>query len=256
MKVALITGGSGGIGKAVVDLFLEHGYHVAVTGRSIDKLQDVFSTYNSSHLYLIENKDVNDIVSSQHVIEETIKLFGQLDVLVNNVGGGTFKQTFEQGCYQSFNETFDLNVNSMYCMTHHALPYLIETRGCIINFSSVLGSRPVVGLGPYCASKAAVEMLTKTAALEFAPHKVRVNCIAPSATETNFHVNAGMTEEQARLYYQSCSKTHPLGRVGTVHDITELVLFLADNKKSGYMTGNVIHVDGGRLLTSSSSLNT
>ena len=254
MKVALITAGSGGIGKAVVDLFLNNNYYVSITGRSLDKLKTVFSNYDQSKL-LYTQCDITNPISCQYIIEQTIERFGQLDVLVNTAGGATFRQTFENTSADNFQETFDLNVKSVYFMIQHALPYLIETRGSIINFSSVLGSRPVVGLGPYCASKAAVEMLTKSAALEFAPHKVRVNCVAPTAIKTNFHVNAGMTEAQAELYYQSCSKTHPLGRVGTADDVAEIVLFLAEHKKSGYMTGNVIHVDGGRLLTSSSTLN-
>ena len=183
-----------------------------------------------------------------------MKHFGQLDILVNNAGGASLKQTFENGSFESFNDAFTLNVNSVFYMTQNAIPYLTETRGSIINFSSVLGSRPVAGLGSYCASKAAVEMLTKTAALELAPKKIRVNCVAPSATQTEFHVNAGMSVEQAKSYYESCANTHPLGRVGQASDISELVLFLADSNKSGYMTGSIIPVDGGRLLTSSSVL--
>ena len=161
MKVALITAGSGGIGKATVDLFLQNGYHVGVTGRSLEKLQSVFSSYSSSHLHLIENKDVNDTISAQYVIEETIQRFGQLDVLVNNLGGATLNQRVEDGDYVGFHDTFALNVDSVFCMTTHAIPYLTETRGSIVNMSSVLGSRPVEGLGAYSASKAAVEMLFK-----------------------------------------------------------------------------------------------
>jgi 3-oxoacyl-[acyl-carrier protein] reductase len=138
-------------------------------------------------------------------------------------------------------------------MSQYAIPFLIETRGCIINFSSILAHRPMAGLGPYCAAKAAVEMLTQTAALELAKHKVRVLCIAPATIQTEFHVNAGMSLEQAEQYYASSVQTHPIGRVGVPSDISDLVLFLADSSKSGFMTGTTIHVDGGRMLTSSSA---
>lgn len=252
MKVALITAGSGGIGRAIVDLFLENNYSVVVTGRSLEKLHSVFSSY-TTNVFFVEC-DVTNPISCHSAVESTVKHFGQLDVLVNNAGGASLKQTFENGSLESLNDAFALNVNSVFFMTQHAIPYLTETRGSIINFSSVLGSRPVAGLGAYCASKAAVEMLTKTAALELAAKKIRVNCVAPSATQTEFHVNAGMSEEQAKFYYESCARTHPLGRVGKTSDISELVLFLADSNKAGYMTGSVIPVDGGRLLTSSSSL--
>jgi len=250
MKVALVTAGSGGIGKAIVDLFLQHGYHVAVTGRSMEKLQVVFNSYSSSHIHLIENKDVTNIISAQYVVEETINHFGQLDILVNNVGGATLNQRIEDCNLESFREAFSLNIDSVFCMTTHSIPYLTETRGSIINMSSVLGSRPVEGLGAYSASKAAVEMLTKTCALELAPKNIRVNCVAPTATQTEFHVNAGMTQEQANEYYKKCASTHPLGRVCQAEDVAKAVLFLAE---TDYITGAVLPVDGGRLLTSKSA---
>jgi NAD(P)-dependent dehydrogenase (short-subunit alcohol dehydrogenase family) len=252
MKVALVTAGSGGIGKAIVDKLLADNYYVAVTSRSIDKLKLVFSYVPTSKI-LYHETDLTDVNSCYEAVERTIQRFGQINLLVNNAGGGTLYQTCEQGTLQSFNDSFDLNVKSTFFMTQYSIPYLIETRGCVINFSSVLGSRPAIGLGPYSAAKAAVEMLTKTAALELAPKGVRVLCIAPTAIQTEFHVNAGMSVEQATKYYETCAKTHPLGRVGNVNDVSELVLFLASSKAS-YMTGSVIPVDGGRLLTSSSTL--
>jgi NAD(P)-dependent dehydrogenase (short-subunit alcohol dehydrogenase family) len=252
MKVALVTAGSGGIGKGIVYKLLDNNYNVAVTGRNYSKLEDVFSNISSNRILFIET-DLTSLTSMASAVEQTIEKFGQLNLLVNNAGGATLYQSIECGTEDSFNNAFNLNVKSAFFMSQYAIPYLIETRGSIINFSSVLASRPALGLGPYCASKAAVEMLTQTSALELAPKGVRVMCIAPTATQTEFHVNAGMSEEQADEYYKNCSKTHPLGRVAQVSDITELVLFLADSSKSGFMTGSVVHVDGGRLLTSSSA---
>jgi len=252
MKVALVTAGSGGIGKAIVDKLIDEHYCVAVTSRSIDKLKEVFSYVPRSMILYIET-NLTDVNSCYDAVERTIQRFGQINLLVNNAGGGTLYQTIEQGTLQSFNDSFDLNVKSCFFMTQYCVPYLIETKGCVINFSSVLASRPAVGLGPYSAAKAAVEMLTKTSALELAPKGVRVLCIAPTAIETEFHVNAGMSVEEAKKYYESCARTHPLARVGNVNDISDLVLFLSSSKAS-YMTGSVIHVDGGRLLTSSTTL--
>lgn len=252
MKVALVTAGSGGIGKAIVDKLIDDCYCVAVTSRSIEKLKVVFSYVPPTMILFLET-DLTDVNSCYQAVEKTIKYYGQLNLLVNNAGGGTLYQTIEQATQQSFNDAFDLNVKSCFFMSQYSIPYLIETKGCIINFSSVLASRPAVGLGPYSAAKAAVEMLTKTTALELAPKGVRVLCVAPTAIETKFHVNAGMSVEEATKYYESCAKTHPLGRVGNVKDISNLVLFLSSSRAS-YMTGSVIHVDGGRLLTSSSTL--
>lgn len=255
MKVALVTAGSGGIGKAIVEKLLENNFFVAVTSRSLVKLETVFSHIRSSRLLFLET-DIVNTESCKKAVEDTIERFGQLNLLVNNAGGATFHQTFESGSLIDFQDVMDLNVKSVFFMSQYAIPYLTETRGTIINFSSILASRPAIGLGPYCASKAAVEMLTQTAALELAPKKIRVMCIAPTAIQTEFHTNAGMSREQADEYYKNCSNTHPLGRVGQPSDITEVVLFLADSSKSGFMTGSVVHVDGGRLLTSASAFKT
>ena len=252
MKVALVTAGSGGIGKAIVEKLFENNYYVAVTSRNINKLYESFTNIKSNRLLFLETNLV-DTQSCKSAVEETIQRFGQLNLLVNNAGGATLNQTFENGSLKEFQDVMNLNVQSVFFMTQYSIPYLIETKGTIINFSSILAHRPAIGLGPYCASKAAVEMLTQTSALELAPKNIRVICIAPTAIQTEFHVNAGMTKEQANEYYQNCSKTHPLGRVGQTSDITELVLFLANNSKAGFITGSVIHVDGGRLLTSASA---
>jgi NAD(P)-dependent dehydrogenase (short-subunit alcohol dehydrogenase family) len=149
----------------------------------------------------------------------------------------------------------NLNATSAFFTSQAALPYLIETRGTIINFSSILASRPVAGLAAYSASKAAVEMLTKSLALELAPKKIRVLCVSPATIQTNFHTSAGMSQETAAKYYEASVSTHPIGRVGVPEDISELVAFLADSKKAGFMTGCVIDVDGGRLLTSAVAAN-
>jgi NAD(P)-dependent dehydrogenase (short-subunit alcohol dehydrogenase family) len=252
MKVAIVTAGSAGIGKGIIDILLKNDYYVSVTGRCIDKLNKVFSEYNTNKLLLIKS-DLSDSNQCKLVIDKTIEKFGQLNLLVNTAGGGILNQTFENANLQEYESVMNLNVKTVFLLTQYAIPYLTETRGTIINFSSVLAHRPVNGLGIYSAAKAAVEMITKSSALELAPKKIRVLCIAPTAIRTEFHTNAGMTLEQANIYYNNCSKTHPLGRVGDVSDVSEVVLFLADSSKSGFMTGTVIHIDGGRLLTSSNA---
>jgi NAD(P)-dependent dehydrogenase (short-subunit alcohol dehydrogenase family) len=250
INIALITAGSGGIGKAIVYKLLENNYNVAVTGRSISKLKTVFNDVSSDRILFIET-NLSNLESMSKAVEETIKNFGQLDLLVNNAGGATLYQSCEFGTEESFDNSFNLNVKTSYFMSQYAIPFLIETKGCIINISSVLASRPAIGLGAYCASKAAVEMLTKTTALELASKGVRVLCVAPTATETEFHVNAGMSQEEATTYYKTCASTHPLGRAGLPNDTAEVVIFLA--KSANFMTGSIIHVDGGRLLTSASA---
>ena len=250
-KVALITGASSGIGKAIAMALYEAGYNIAVTGRHLHRLEDAYKDCDKKRV-LILNADAKDPGSYAHVVGMTTVIFKRLDLLVNNVGGGTLGQKIESTTLAEFNEQIQFNLTSVFFTSQAAIKHLKETDGTIINFSSILASRPVAGLGPYSAAKAGVEMLTKTMAMELAP-TIRVMCISPATIETNFHQAAGMSPEAAAAYYEASKQTHPLGRVGKPEDISNLVLFLADPAKSGFMTGSVIHVDGGRLLTSATA---
>lgn len=249
MKTALVTGGSGGIGKQIVLDLIKNNYNVAVTGRNMDKLIESFKDTSNDHLHFIET-DVMQVDKYQKVIYSVVEHFGYIDLLVNNVGGGKFGETIEKTTLEQWNEMMTLNMTSAYFMSQAALKCMAPN-ACIINFSSILASRPVNGLGPYSIAKAGVEMMTKTLALELAPKQIRVLCIAPATIQTNFHTGAGMTQESADKYYENSKSTHPIGRIGQPGDISELVIFLADNNKSGFMTGSIISVDGGRMLTSS-----
>lgn len=249
MKVALITGASSGIGKAIAFKLLADGYSVSVTGRSIAKLQDAYNEVDSSLIKLIE-ADAQTFESYETVVRETIAAFGRLDVLVNNVGGGTLGQKLDTTTLDAWNASFQLNTTSVFFTAQAALPHLIDSKGVIINFSSILAARPVAGLGPYSMAKAAVEMLTKSMALELAPKGIRVLCVSPATIQTGFHTSAGMSQEVADAYYAASVSTHPIGRIGQAEDVAELVAFLTDPVKAGFMTGSVINLDGGRLLTS------
>jgi NAD(P)-dependent dehydrogenase (short-subunit alcohol dehydrogenase family) len=254
MKVALITGASGGIGHAIAMSLLEKGYHVSVTGRKLHTLTGAFVSVDPAKVHCIE-ADATEFTSYSEVVEKTVERFGQLDLLVNSVGGGTLGQTLEKTTLESWNLAMNLNATSVYFTSQAALPYLVATKGTIINFSSILASRPVNGLGPYSASKAAVEMITKSLGLELSSKGIRVVCISPATIQTNFHTAAGMSAETAANYYSASAQTHPIGRVGVPEDISELVCFLADSDKAGFITGSVIHVDGGRMLTSAVATN-
>jgi NAD(P)-dependent dehydrogenase (short-subunit alcohol dehydrogenase family) len=251
MKIALVTGGSTGIGKEIVLSLLKNNYKVAVTSRSMDKLLSNFSGISMEHLHFIET-DVMQIDKYQDVVYSVVEHFGYIDLLVNNVGGGKLGETIDKTTVDQWNEMMTLNLSSAYFMSQASLKCMVDG-GCIINFSSILASRPVNGFGPYSIAKAGVEMMTKTLALELAPKKIRVLCIAPATIQTNFHTGAGMSQDAADKYYTASCSTHPIGRIGQPNDISELVVFLADSSKAGFMTGSVISVDGGRMLTSSTA---
>jgi len=251
-KVALITGASSGIGEAIAKALYNEGYSIAVTGRSENRLRDAYKDCNTSRILYIE-ADATNTTTYANVVGRTIVQFKRLDVLVNNVGGGTLGKTLSATTLDDFNRDMNLNLTSVFFTSQAAIPYITETKGTIINFSSILASRPVAGLGPYSAAKAAVEMLTKTMAIELAAQGVRVMCISPATIQTHFHESAGMSADADAKYYEASKQTHPLGRVGQPEDISQLVVFLADSTKAGFMTGSVIHVDGGRLLTSATA---
>ena len=251
-KVALITGASSGIGLAIAKALYAAGYNIAVTGRDEVRLVQAYKDCDAPRILYIQ-ADATSQTSYANVVGRTIVHFKRLDVLVNNVGGGVLGKTLAATTLEDFNLAIQFNLTSVFFTSQAAIPHLAETKGAIINFSSILASRPVAGLGPYSAAKAAVEMLTKTMAVELAPQGVRVMCISPATIQTHFHEAAGMTPEAAAKYYEASKQTHPLGRVGQPEDISELVVFLADSTKAGFMTGSVIHVDGGRLLTSATA---
>lgn len=251
MKTALVTGGSGGIGKQIVLDLIKNGYNVAVTSRNMDNLINSYKDMSNEHLHFIET-DVMDINKYQDVIYSVVERFGYLDLLVNNVGGGKFGETIERTTLEQWNKMITINLTLSYFMIQAAIKCMTPN-ACIINFSSILASKPVNGLAPYSIAKAGVEMMTKSLALELAPKNIRVLCIAPATIQTNFHTNAGMSQEEADKYYENSANTHPLGRIGQPSDISELVVFLADNTKAGFMTGSIIPVDGGRMLTSSAA---
>lgn len=251
-KVALITGASSGIGEAIAKALYTEGYNIAVTGRNESRLRQAYQSCDAPRILYIQ-ADATDTTSYGNVVGRTIVHFKRLDVLVNNVGGGSLGKTLAATTLEDFNAAIQFNLTSVFFTSQAAVPHLTATKGTIINFSSILASRPVAGLGPYSAAKAAVEMLTKTMAVELAPEGVRVMCVSPATIQTHFHEAAGMSSTAATAYYEASKQTHPIGRVGQPEDISQLVVFLADSTKAGFMTGSVIHVDGGRLLTSATA---
>ena len=141
----------------------------------------------------------------------------------------------------------DLNVTSAMLMTKHLYSSLVNTNGNIINISSIAGVQPYFDTFSYCIAKAAMDQMTKCMALELKDKSIRVNCIRPSTTETNFFQNMGLSKDEIRRYYEATEKMH---KVIDVNHVIELVLFLADNTKSNWITGECINIDGGRLLLS------
>ncbi|KAJ8962624.1 hypothetical protein NQ318_001017 [Aromia moschata] len=196
-KVVLITGGSSGIGAATALEFSTLGADVVITGRNLENLTKV--SEKCAKAPLIVQGDVNKEDDVKNIIQTVIKEFGKLDVLVNNAGiietGGIENTNLEQ-----YDRVFNTNVRSVYHLTNLAVPYLIKTKGNIVNVSSATGIRASPDLLAYCMSKAALDQFTRCVSLDLASKQVRVNSVNPGVVVTELHRRGGMPEEQYRNF--------------------------------------------------------
>ena len=244
-KVALITGGTSGIGEAAAQLFAREGASVAITGRSEERGFAVTEKIlGSGGEALFIRTDVRSGEECQRAVNGTVNAFGRLDVLFNNAG--VFVAHTALDCSEEeWDLQIDVNLKGTFLMSKAALPHMIQQgKGVIINNSSGWG---IVGgdrAAAYCASKGGVVLLTKAMAVDHGRQGIRVNCICPGDVDTP------MLPEDARVrglkwddYLAGCAN-RPSGRIGTADEIAKAVLFLACDDSS-FMTGAALVVDGG-----------
>jgi NAD(P)-dependent dehydrogenase (short-subunit alcohol dehydrogenase family) len=244
-KVAVITGGTSGIGEATALLFAREGAKIAITGRNEQRGREVLKTIlNSGGNAIFIRTDVRLMNDCQRAIEQTIRSLGGLDILFNNAG--VFYAHNALDCSEEeWDLQIDVNLKGTFLMSKFALPSMIaQGGGVIINNSSgwgLVGGDKAVA---YCASKGGVVLLTKAMAIDHGRDNVRVNAICPGDVETP------MLPEDARFrgldweeYIAGCAN-RPMGRVGTADEIAKVALFLA-SEDSSFMTGAAIAVDGG-----------
>jgi|SRR5215469_1481789 len=254
-KVALITGGTSGIGEATALLFAKEGAQVAITGRNAERgsgvAQRIESFRRESHLRqngpehpLFLRADVSVASDCQRAVDETVRTFGRLDILFNNAGV-FYPQTAIECSEKEWDEQIDVNLKGAFLMSKFALPILIaQKKGVIINNASgwgIVGGDHAVA---YCASKGGVVLMTKAMAIDHGAQGIRVNCICPGDVETPMlPADAKMRGLKWEDYIAGCAN-RPLGRVGTAEEIAKAVLFLASDDSS-FMTGAALVVDGG-----------
>ncbi len=244
-KVALITGGTSGIGEATAVLFAREGAKVAITGRNEARGHAVTARIlelGGKAIFL--RTDVRKAGECKRAVDETVRAFAGLDILFNNAGI-YFPQTALECSEEEWDLQIDINLKGTFLMSKYALePMLAQSRGVIVNNSSgwglVGGDRGVA----YCASKGGVVLMTKAMAIDHGRQGIRVNCVCPGDVDTP------MLPEDARIrgldwktYLAGC-ENRPLGRIGTVEEIAKAVLFLASDDSS-FMTGTAMAVDGG-----------
>jgi len=242
-KVAIITGGTSGIGTSTAEAFAKEGAKVVVAGRREDKGNEVVEGIgkNGGEAIFVQT-DVLKADDIKNMVAKTIDAFGRLDFAVNNAGVEQYFKPLAEQTEEVYNLVMDTNVKGVWMSIREEIPAMLETGGgAIVNTSSIAG---VVGLanGPiYSASKHAVIGLTKSIALDFAKQNIRVNVVLPAAIETPMIDRFTRGQEEAYRYFESL---HPIGRVGKPKEIADACVWLC-SEKSSFVTGSSIRVDGG-----------
>ena len=250
-KVALITGGSRGIGEATAIAFARAGADVAVTSRKLPDLERVAdSVRNEGRRALAVATHVGRMDQLQPLVDEVVAELGTIDILVNNAGTNFFSPAIEME-ERAWDAVFNLDLKGLFFLSQAAARVMKEKGGGnIINISSVSGLKVQVPTAHYSIAKAGVIMATKCMALEWADFGIRVNCIAPGAIETKLYgaISELAPEDQQAKQKEQAARRIPMQRVGEPREIADAALFLAANAAS-YMTGQTFAVDGGSLLS-------
>jgi NAD(P)-dependent dehydrogenase (short-subunit alcohol dehydrogenase family) len=247
-KVALVTGATSGIGQACAKAFASAGAKVACVGRKEKALQQVSEEIRRLDAEALAIRaDLVSAGEAERVVDETVKAFGGIDILVN-AAGHISSGTIETTSLEAWDDMMNVNVRAPFQLMQKALASLIERRGNVVNVSSVTGLRAFPGVLAYCVSKAALDQLTRCASLELAAKGVRVNAVNPGVVITEIHKRGGMSEEAYAAFLEHSKTTHPLGRTGRPEEIAALVLFLASDEAS-WVTGATYSIDGGRAQT-------
>jgi len=247
-KVAVITGSSRGIGRAIAERMAEHGSKVVISSRKAEACQEVAAAINAKHgdkraVAIAANISLKEQLG--RLVDETMKIFGQIDVLVCNAASNPHYGPMSTLTDEQFTKTLSNNIISNHWLINLVAPQMIARKdGSIIIVSSVGGLRGSPILGAYCISKAADFQLARNLAIEFGPHNVRINCIAPGLIRTDF---ARALWENPDNLKRSTART-PLGRIGEPDEIAGAAVLLA-SPAGTFMTGQAIVIDGGSTIT-------
>jgi NAD(P)-dependent dehydrogenase (short-subunit alcohol dehydrogenase family) len=244
-RVAIVTGASRGIGRAIALAFAKAGARVALASRKLEGLEEVARE--------IEEGGGNALAVATHVgqedavgalVDRTVEAFGGIDILVNNAGTNPHFGPVLTATTAQWDKILEVNLRSAFLLIQRALPHL-EARGGgkIINMASVAGLHPSLGMGIYGISKAGLIMLTRVLARELGPQHIQVNAIAPGVIKTRLSSALWESPDLA----EALTRSTPLGRLGDVDDVVGAALYLASSL-SDYVTGEVLVVDGGMSL--------
>ncbi len=245
-KVAVITGGTDGIGKAIAITFAKEGAKIVMVGRDEKKGQNALEEVRRFGEATYFKGDVADSSQIRRMVDEAIQRYGKIDILVNNAAvcpPGSVVTTSEE----TWNQVIDVNLKGVFLCCKYTIPHMEKAGGgAIVNIGSINSLMAMENEAAYDASKGGVLMLTRAMALDFAKARIRVNCICPGAIETPMLKASLDTSPDPKAARQSLTAKHPLRRTGTPDEVAQAALFLATDASS-FVTGAVIPVDGGIL---------
>jgi len=246
-RVALITGGTSGIGSATAERFAREGAAVAITGRSTERGEQVVETIvaNGGEAMFIQT-DVRLADDCRRAVDETLARFGKIDILFNNAGV-LHAKTIPECTEEEWDETIESSLRGAFLMSKYALPSMIEQgSGSIIHTSSGWGILGGDKAAAYCAAKGGLIIMAKAMAIDHGPDGIRVNCVCPGDVLTPMMNDDAEKRGMSWDDYVAGANDRPLGRVGTADEIADAVLFLASDESS-FVTGESLVIDGGGI---------
>lgn len=246
-KVVIVTGGGSGIGKAICKLFAARGAKVVVADINDEKgMETAREIRDERGEAIFIHADVSKHEDVKAMIENAVKIFGRIDIMVNNAGVALGPYMIHETPLDALDATLNINVKGVFYGMKYAIPYMLKQgKGVIINIASAVGIVGIPRFGCYCASKGAVIQLTRVAAIEYAKNNIRVVAIAPGPTETAL---IGNWRKKIPGIDDTLKARVPLGRLASPEEIAKIVVFMASDEAS-YVTGSVIIVDGGETAT-------
>lgn len=241
-KVALVTGGAQGIGRAITKKFLEQGFAVAIVDIDAEAGEEILSEFQRIGDVIYVHADVSSENDAKSAVSECIARFGRLDVLVNNAGiAYPYSKKPEELPVEQWNRIISVNLTGAFLFAKFAIPFLKDTKGSIVNISSTRAFQSEPNTEAYTASKSALVGLTHALAMSLAGY-VRVNCVCPGWIDVN-----DMQKSSFKKVFVPSEKDHaqhPVGRIGMPEDVAEMVYFLV-SENAGFITGQAFVVDGG-----------